>query len=74
MVTRSTGIASLEEVLSEEIAFPATKEDLIAKEGWKLFDKTVTERARVRDYLEKVPEGTYENIGELVDRLASTMR
>jgi uncharacterized protein YecE (DUF72 family) len=74
MVTHSTGIASLEEVLSEETAFPATKEDLIAKEGWKLFDKTETERVRVRDYLEKVPEGTYQNIGELVDRLASTMR
>ena len=74
MVTRSTGVASFEEVLSEEAAFPATKRDLITKEGWKLFDRTETERARVGDYLEKVPEGRYENISELVDRLASAMR
>jgi hypothetical protein len=74
MVTRSTGISSFEEVLSEEAAFPATKKDLMTKEGWKLFDRTETERARVGDYLEKVPEGRYENISELVDRLASAMR
>ena len=41
-VTRSTGIASFEEVLSEDAAFPATKEDLIRKQGWKLFDRTET--------------------------------
>jgi uncharacterized protein YecE (DUF72 family) len=74
MVTCSTGIASLEEVINEEATFPATKEDLIIKEGWKLFDKTETERARVSDYLEKVPQGRYENIAELVDRLASAAR
>lgn len=74
MVTRSTGITSFEEVLSEDAVFPAMKEDLIIKQGWKLFDRTETERARVGDYLEKVPEGRYENISELVDRLASAMR
>jgi len=74
MVTQSTGIASIEGVLSEEAAFPATKEDLIMKQGWKLFDRTETERARVGDYLEKVPEDRYENISELVNRLVSAMR
>jgi uncharacterized protein YecE (DUF72 family) len=74
MVTRSTGIASFEEVLSEDAVFPATKEDLIIKQGWKLFDRTETERARASDYLEKVPEGRYGNIGELVDSLTSTMK
>jgi uncharacterized protein YecE (DUF72 family) len=73
-VTRSTGIASLEEVLSEDVAFPATKQDLITKQGWKLFDRTDTERARVGDYLQKVPEGRYENIGELVESLTPTMK
>jgi uncharacterized protein YecE (DUF72 family) len=73
MVTHSTGLTSFEEVLSEETAFPATKKDLIRKEGWKLFDRTENERARVGDYLEKVPEGRYENISELVDRLTSAI-
>jgi uncharacterized protein YecE (DUF72 family) len=74
MVTRSTGIASFEEVLSEDAVFPATKEDLITKQGWKLFDRTKTERARASDYLKKVPEGRYENISDLVDRLALAMK
>jgi hypothetical protein len=74
MVTHSTGIPSFEEVLSEDAVFPATKEDLIIKQGWKLFDRTETERVRVNHYLEKVPEGRYENISELVDRLVSTMK
>lgn len=74
MVTRSTGVTSLEEVLSEDAAFPTTKEELIIKQGWKLFDRTETERARVNEYLEKLPEGTYQNISELVDRLASAVK
>lgn len=70
MVTRSTGVSSLEEVLSEDAVFPTTKEDLIIKEGWKLFDRTETERVRVSEYLEKLLSGTYQNINELIDRLA----
>lgn len=74
MVTHSTGVTSLEEVLNEDTVFPATKEDLIAKEGWKLFDKTETERVRVNEYLEKLPDGTYQSLDTLVDRLASVVK
>jgi uncharacterized protein YecE (DUF72 family) len=74
MVTLSTGIASLEEVLSEDAAFPATKEDLIKKQGWKLFDGTETDRVKVGQYLEKLPDGTYQNASQVAERLASAMR
>jgi len=73
-VTRSTGVTSLEEVLSEDAAFPTTKEELMIKQGWKLFDKTETERARVNEYLERLPQGTYQNMNELIDKLASVAR
>jgi N-dimethylarginine dimethylaminohydrolase len=74
MITRSTGIASLEEVLSEDAAFPTTKQDLIHKQGWKLFDVTETERTRAGEYLERLPDGTYNDLTEVTDRLASMTR
>ena len=73
-LTRSTGIASLEEVLSEDTVFPATREDLILRQGWKLFDRTETDRIQVGQYLEKLPDGTYQSASEVADRLASAMR
>jgi uncharacterized protein YecE (DUF72 family) len=69
MVTRSTGISSLEEVLREDGEFPATKQRLIRKQGWKLFDMTETVRVRAEEALQKLPEGTYDNIDEVMDKL-----
>jgi len=69
MVTRSTGLASLEEVMSEDARFPSTKHELIQSQGWKVFDMTESERTRLADLLEKLPEGTYSDLGEVVDGL-----
>jgi uncharacterized protein YecE (DUF72 family) len=74
MVTRSTGLASLGEVLSEDARFPSTKQELIRSQGWKIFDLTETERIHVSDLLEKLPEAIYDNLGEVVDRLKRVMR
>jgi uncharacterized protein YecE (DUF72 family) len=60
-LTRSTGFASLEELLKEDANFPSTKEELVKNHGWKLFDYTKDERKRVGDVLDKLPEGTYES-------------
>jgi uncharacterized protein YecE (DUF72 family) len=68
-VTRSTGLASLEEVLGEDARFPSTKRELIRSQGWKIFDLTQTERIHVEDLLKKLPETTYNNLGEIVDKL-----
>jgi uncharacterized protein YecE (DUF72 family) len=68
-VTRSTGLDSVEEVLGEDARFPSTKHELIRSQGWKIFDLTETERIHVGDVLEKLPETTYNNLGEIVDRL-----
>jgi len=69
MITRSTGLSSLEEVLREDAEFPATKQQLIHKQGWKLFDMTETIRVRAEKALKKLPEGTYNNAAEIMDDL-----
>ena len=74
MVTRSTGLDSLEEVLSEDARFPSTKQELIRSQGWKIFDLTETKRIRVENLLEKLPEATYDDLGEVADRLERVMR
>jgi uncharacterized protein YecE (DUF72 family) len=74
MVTRSTGVSSLEQVLSEDAKFPARKQELIQSQGWKLFDLTKTERTRVGEFLQGLPEGTYTDIGEVTERLRQLMR
>jgi hypothetical protein len=74
MVTRSTGIASLEEVLREDATFPATKRELIRSQGWKLFDLNGSKRVHSRDFLSRLPEGTYGNVREIVNALESIER
>ena len=74
MVTRSTGLTSLEEVLAEDARFPSTKKELIRDQGWKIIDLTETERIHVEDMLEKLPEATYSSLGEVTDRLKPMMR
>jgi uncharacterized protein YecE (DUF72 family) len=73
-ITKYTGLASLEEVLQEDAQFPTTKEALIQHQGWKLFDLTQDKRLRVADFLEKLPEKTYNNISEVIEALHSTTR
>jgi uncharacterized protein YecE (DUF72 family) len=73
-ITKYTGIASMEEVLKEDAQFPTTKEALIQHQGWKLFDLTEDKRTRVAEFLEKLPEKTYNNISEVIEALHFTIR
>jgi len=68
-VTDSTGLSSLEDILKEDTNFPTTKERLIHTQGWKLFDLSKSKRVHARDLLQELPEGTYGNIEEIIDRL-----
>jgi uncharacterized protein YecE (DUF72 family) len=65
-VTRSKGYLSLEEVLKEDAPFPISKERLIEKQGWKLFDETENKRTRVKEVLEKLPEANYSTLESVV--------
>jgi len=68
-VTKTVGIKSLEEVLREDAKFPSTKRELVEKQGWKVIDLTETERVHANHYLEKIQEGTYETIEEIINEL-----
>jgi len=73
-ITKSTGFLSLEEVLKEDAWFPATKQELIHGQGWKLFDLTLKKRTLTREILQKLPEKTYHNINEVVQTLKPIVR
>ena len=70
-VTGSTGVASLEEILTEDARFPATKQELVQSHGWKLFDRTPTERIRASFFLEKLPDRVYADLNDVKEELRS---
>jgi uncharacterized protein YecE (DUF72 family) len=72
-VTQSTGLSSLEEVLSEDALFPATKQELMRNQGWKIFDLNEDKRAHARYLLQNLPERTYSNLDEVIHDLKSEL-
>lgn len=73
MVTRSTDLSSLRELLSEDARFPCTKQQLLLHQGWKIIDLTETKRVHASEILEKLPEQTYGSVEEVVQTLRNTM-
>ncbi|MBT8171660.1 DUF72 domain-containing protein [Candidatus Bathyarchaeota archaeon] len=69
MVTQSTGVDSLIEVLKEDASFPINKSELISSQGWKIIDQTSKKRIRVLDCLQKLPEKTYYVIEDIIQGL-----
>jgi uncharacterized protein YecE (DUF72 family) len=69
MVTKSTGIDSLAEVLREDAKFPSTKRNLVRDQGWKVIDLSREERVRASYLLDKLPDKTYYDINEIVEVL-----
>jgi uncharacterized protein YecE (DUF72 family) len=73
-VTHSTGLTSLQEVLSEDAKFPATKQELMHSQGWKLFDLNEDKRIHARDLLQNLSERTYPNLDRVIQDLKSEVR
>ena len=71
MVTKSSGLGSLAEVLREDAKFPSNKRELIRHQGWKLVDLREDKRVHASYMLEKLPEKTYNSISEVVQSLKS---
>jgi len=69
MVTKSTGINSLAEVLKEDARFPSNKTELLNHQGWKIIDLTPNKRVYASDLLQKLPEKTYNTIDNIVQTL-----
>ncbi len=72
LVTKSTGLNSLREVLQEDAKFPTNKAELVRHQGWKLIDLTQDKRVHASRMLKELPEKTYNSINEVVQTLEST--
>jgi len=68
-VTGQTGLDSLGDILKEDATFPESKEALIARQGWKLFDLTINKRVRAGKVLSMLPDRAYRSHRELLDYL-----
>lgn len=71
MVTKSSGLSSLMEVLCEDARFPSEKAELIRYQGWKLIDLTDIKRVHASQLLEKLPKKTYNSVNEVIQTLQS---
>jgi uncharacterized protein YecE (DUF72 family) len=72
-ITKSEGLASLEEILREDAEFPSSKQELVKDQGWKLFDVTEDNRVHAREYLQRLPERTYNSINDVMNALHSAL-
>jgi len=68
-VTQYTGVKALREVLREDARFPASKEELIKAQGWKVIDMEGDRRVHAKALLEKLDKGMYGSVGEVLEGL-----
>ena len=69
MVTRSTGLSPLAEVLSEDAKFPTTKQKLISEQGWKLIDLTRDKKVRASVLLKKLSDRAFKSLDDVITEL-----
>ena len=65
-VTNLTGVEALREVLMEDARFPASREELIETQGWKVIDVAGNRRVHARVLLEQLNGGVYGSMEEVV--------
>ena len=68
-VTQYTGVKALREVLQEDARFPASKEELIKAQGWKVIDMEGDRRVHAKALLDKLDKGMYGSVGEVLEGL-----
>ena len=68
-VTKAKGQQSLKEVLMEDAEFPATKQELIKDQGWKVIDLTENKRVHASMLLNQLPDKEFRSVDEVLDGL-----
>ena len=68
-VTRAKGQQALIEVLTEDVEFPKSKQELINDQGWKVIDLTHDKKIHARLLPETLPEKQFKNINEIMINL-----
>ena len=73
-VTAFTGIDSVRAVLQEDAEFPATKDQLIKHQGWKVVDLTSCKRVHLSELLSKIPEKAYHSVQEVTKEMNAILQ
>ncbi len=68
-VTTHNGVEALREILLEDARFPASKEELIDSQGWKVIDLPRDRRVHASVLLERLEGGIYGNVEDVVRTL-----
>jgi uncharacterized protein YecE (DUF72 family) len=68
-ITPFTGTDSAKAVLAEDAKFPASKQNLIEHQGWKVVDLTADKRVHLSELLAQIPDKTYESLEEVIQVL-----
>ena len=72
--TRHTGLASLEEILREDVRFPATTAVLVDGHGWRVIDLAADRRIHAGALLKGLPPRTFASPEAVVAALAGEPR
>jgi uncharacterized protein YecE (DUF72 family) len=72
-VTSFVGVDSARAVLAEDAKFPSSKQELTAKQGWKVIDLASDKRAHLSEFLSRIPDKTYSNIDEVMNELRAVL-
>lgn len=60
--TRKEGLQAIVEVLSEDAKFPATRKNLIEKQGWKVIVWKENREVKLKEILKRIPEREYKDL------------
>jgi uncharacterized protein YecE (DUF72 family) len=68
-VTPFTGADSAKAILSEDTKFPASKQSLIERQGWKVVDLTSERRVHLSELLAQIPDKIYGSLEDVMQVL-----
>ncbi len=72
-IAKTYGLASVREIL-EKTRFPASKEMLIRKVGWRLIEMEDEKQVRLSSLLTVLPSKKYENVDDLMKEIKMTKK
>jgi len=72
-VTNFLGVDSAKSVLTEDATFPSSKLRLIEDQGWKVIDLSETQRVRLSEVLERIPDKNYSSLDDVIVELKAVL-
>ena len=64
--TRRVGIEAVQEVLAPDVRFPTTRDDLLARHGWKVVATEGRRNVHAAELLRRLPDGRIGSMDALI--------